>query len=69
MWKQITSDQPRPGVIVNTKIVDETGERNEQKLKRMAGNNLWWLPDGSMYVYFTPTHFYDTSEEFEYKIG
>lgn len=41
-------------VLVSTKIDDETGVRNEQTLKRSG--NLWWLPDGSMYVYYRPTH-------------
>jgi hypothetical protein len=55
MWTEITKDKPEQGVIVNTKIIDEHGERNEAKLKRQ--NNLWFLPDGSMYVYYTPTHY------------
>lgn len=37
-----------------TKIDDEDGERNVRKLTRER--NLWWTPDGSMYVYYTPTH-------------
>lgn len=41
-------------VLVRTKIDDDQGLRNEQPLKRRGG--LWWLPDGSMYVYYTPTH-------------
>ena len=40
--------------IVMTKIHDDDGERNVQKLKRQG--NLWWTPDGAMYVYYTPTH-------------
>lgn len=43
------------GVTVDTKIDDERGLRNEQPLRR--DGNLWWIPDGSMYVYYTPTHF------------
>lgn len=50
-----THDQPPPeGVIVNTKISDADGERNEQPLKRSG--SLYFFPDGSMYVYYTPTH-------------
>lgn len=37
-----------------TKIDNENGCRNEQPLKRRG--NLWFLPDDSMYVYYTPTH-------------
>lgn len=39
---------------VMTKIDDEDGVRNEQTLRKRG--NLWWYPDGSMYVYYTPTH-------------
>ena len=42
------------GVPVLTKIDDEHGVRNEQLLKR--NGRLWWFPDDSMYVYYTPTH-------------
>jgi hypothetical protein len=44
-------------VVIETKIDDENGVRNVQPLKRIAGTGrLWWVPDGSMYVYYTPTH-------------
>lgn len=52
-WQPI-SEAPEK-VVVLTKIDDEHGMRNEQPLKRMG--RLWWYPDGSMYVYYTPTHF------------
>ena len=42
------------GVIVETKIDDQQGCRNQTTLKRSS--RLWFLPDGSMYVYYTPTH-------------
>ncbi len=46
--------------IVETKIDDGHGERNVQKLKRYQRTpetrSLWFMPDGSMYVYYTPTH-------------
>jgi hypothetical protein len=45
-----------------TKIDDGHGERNVAKLKRIAGSRLWFLPDGSMYVYYTPTHWRPTQE-------
>jgi hypothetical protein len=41
-------------ITINTKIDDERGERNEQYLVRRG--NLWFVPDESMYVYYTPTH-------------
>jgi len=37
-----------------TKIDDGKGVRNETTLKRQG--NLWFYPDMSMYVYYTPTH-------------
>ena len=56
MWTELTKEIPKNGEIVNTKIKDDKGERNIQPLKRQG--NLWFLPDGSMYVYYTPTHWY-----------
>lgn len=56
MWKKITDEQPPKGVVIKTKIDDENGLRNEQEL--VFDNNLWWFPDRSMYVYYTPTHWW-----------
>jgi len=53
-WIEANKELPTEGYIVKTKIVDENGERNIQVLTRKG--NLWWLPDMSMYVYYTPTH-------------
>jgi hypothetical protein len=49
------------GVEVMTKIDDAAGERNVQTLvqrTREPGKTrpMFWVPDGSMYVYYTPTH-------------
>ncbi len=41
-------------VVVETKIDDEHGVRNQTTLKRKG--NLWFFPDESMYVYYAPTH-------------
>ncbi len=54
MWTRTQDRLPPEGVIVDTKIDNANGVRNEQKLKRCG--NLWFFPDGSMYVYYTPTH-------------
>ena len=51
-WKTI--DSAPDGVVVLTKIDDGRGVRNVQELKHSG--NLWFLPDNSMYVYYTPTH-------------
>lgn len=52
-WWHPISTAPE-GVEVKTKLMDGMGSRNEQTLRRKG--NLWWFPDGSMYVYYTPTH-------------
>lgn len=57
MWTKITDEHPPKGKVVKTKIDDENGVRNEQDL--LFDNNLWWLPDKSMYVYYTPTHWWN----------
>lgn len=53
-WISVNDRLPEEGVVVQTKIHDGKCRRNEQDLKRKG--NLWFLPDGSMYVYYTPTH-------------
>jgi len=52
MWQPI--ETAPEDVVVRTKISDADGDRNDQPLKRRG--NLWWFPDGSMYVYYKPTH-------------
>lgn len=53
-WISTRERLPPGGLPVETKIEDGRGSRNVQRLKRQG--NLWFLPDGSMYVYYTPTH-------------
>lgn len=54
-WIEISKRLPKEGKVIETKIDDEKyGERNIQKLVRQG--NLWFLPDMSVYVYYTPTH-------------
>jgi hypothetical protein len=55
-WRRITTDPPPEGVVVMTKIDDEYGSRNEQSLVLLRKHGLWFTPDRSMYVYYTPTH-------------
>lgn len=54
MWNNTTRQSPPIKVVVNTKIDDSQGVRNEQTL--YFDGKLWWHPDGSMYVYYKPTH-------------
>lgn len=51
-WKTINSAPE--GVIIKTKVDDVNGVRNEQTLIKQG--NLFFTPDKSMYVYYTPTH-------------
>lgn len=60
-WQTI--DTAPDGRIVATKIDDANGCRNESLLKRQG--RMWFVPDGSMYVYYTPTHWRELSEDEE----
>lgn len=51
-WK--AAETAPEGLEVMTKIDDGKGVRNVQTLKRRG--RLWFVPDDSMYVYYTPTH-------------
>jgi len=52
-WKSIAFAPENK--VVMTKIDDRLGVRNVQRLKKIG--NLWFYPDGKMYVYYAPTHF------------
>lgn len=56
MWKSIKEETPPKNKVLKTKIDDRDGVRNEQELK--WDGKLWWTPDGKMYVYYEPTHWY-----------
>lgn len=51
-------------LVVVTKIDDASGPRNEQlliqKQRDAPSRPMWWFPDMSMYVYYTPTHWRHT---------
>jgi hypothetical protein len=52
-WQPIKTAPDRVAVL--TKIDgDGHGARNVQPLERRG--HLWFFTDGSMYVYYTPTH-------------
>jgi len=51
-WQLI--DTAPDGVLVETKIHDERGERNHQQMKRQGG--LWWINGRGIYAYYVPTH-------------
>ncbi len=53
-WIKVSDRLPPENMVVETKIDEGDNPRNQQTLKR--DKNLWWVPDGKMYVYYTPTH-------------
>lgn len=53
-WIACSQQLPPDGEVVETKIDDGHACRNEGRLK--LNGRLWFVPDGSMYVYYTPTH-------------
>lgn len=55
-WEPI--DTAPEKVVVETKIDDKDGCRNQTTLRRSG--RLWFFPDGSMYVYYQPTHWRPT---------
>lgn len=63
-WNKTSEVLPPENKIVLTKIDDGKGCRNETLLYRQG--NLWFLADGDMYVYYTPTHW---AKELNYDTG
>lgn len=53
-WFAVKLRTPPEGVVVETKIDDANGVRNEQTLLREG--RLWFSPDMGLCVYYTPTH-------------
>lgn len=54
-WRPCSGGLPEDGKEVQTKVDDENGNsRNVTTLTRHR--NLWFFPDMSMYVYYSPTH-------------
>jgi hypothetical protein len=56
MWVAICEKKPPVGKIIKTRIETSLGIRNESEL--IFERNLWWMADKSMYVYYTPTHWF-----------
>lgn len=57
-WRLISTDFPPEDVVVETKISDEAGDRNQAKLRwrKTPRGWLWFFADNSMYIYYNPTH-------------
>jgi len=56
-WVKVSHRLPPENKIVRTKMDEDGRVMDESKLIRKG--TLWWLPDESIYVYFTPTHWLD----------
>ncbi len=59
-WRRCSDELPDCDVVVETKIDDEDGCRKKGILKRYQRSpetrSFWFVPDGSVYVYYEPTH-------------
>jgi hypothetical protein len=56
-WIRCKDRLPPRDTVVETKIDDAQGCRNMTTLKLITGGGrLWFVPDGVMYVYYSPTH-------------
>lgn len=56
MWVKFSDEKPPEGETVDT-YKEQDGERTmQQKLKRKG--SLMFFPDMSIYVYYTPTHWW-----------
>lgn len=53
-WIRTSIRVPPEGELVDTKIDDISGPRNERRMTRRG--QLWFPKGESMYAYFTPTH-------------
>lgn len=60
-WIAVADRLPEEHKPVFTKIDDEAGCRNEAMLYR--DGRLWFVPGGSVYVYYTPTHWRYADED------
>ena len=59
-WRSVENDPPPDKTVVDTIIADDCDGHNRQELKRSG--RLWFIPDGSMYVYYVPTHWRPVAE-------
>ena len=53
-WMRVSEVKPPENKPVMTKVDDGNGARNKQALVRRG--NIFYTPDMSMYVYYSPTH-------------
>lgn len=55
-WTRTADEEPPDGAVVET--LSSNGQ--QQQLKRQG--RLWFFPDGSMYVYYTPEYWRPAQE-------
>lgn len=60
IWTPVLLRRPPENILIETKVDDQDGIRNEQDL--IFWKNLWWIEDKSVYVYYCPTHWRLKSE-------
>lgn len=54
------SDTAPQGELVEATIIDEVGHRPVERLRRSG--RLWFVPDGTTYVYWSPSHWRPVEE-------
>ena len=60
-WTPVADRLPPAGLVVETKIDDGHGARNEHPL--IYRDRLWWTSGYDMYVYYVPTHWRVKAQE------
>lgn len=55
-WVSTGERLPDNGVVVETKLDYGKSFSFHQKQTLKRSGNLWFVPDGKMYVYYTPSH-------------
>lgn len=53
-WNKTAATLPPMDTEIETKVDDEGGVRNRQRLVKI--NDYWFIPKESTCVYYTPTH-------------
>ena len=49
IWKRTEDEKPQPGQVVET-----MSSNGQQQTLKYDSSELWFVPDESMYVYYTP---------------
>lgn len=60
VWIETKTELPPNNVVVDTKIDDAHGKRNEKRMERRG--RLWFVGKYATYDYYTPTHWRNVSQ-------